>query len=126
MEPHIIRSNAAGGEAWFEEGCFVTELRNTPLDPGLSIARIRVAARTTTWWHRLDVDERYLIAQGTGVMEMDGVPPAGVSPGDVVVVPAVCAQRIRNETEDDLIFYCLCTPRFTPDVYHDEAERNSR
>ncbi len=26
----------------------------------------------------------------------------------------------------DLIFYCLCTPRFTPDVYHDEPERNSR
>ena len=52
-------------------------------------------------------------------MELDGVPPAEIGPGDVVVVPAGCAQRVRNETDDDLIVHCLCTPRFTPDVYHD-------
>lgn len=72
MNPNIIRSATIGVESWFEEGCFVTELCNTPADPALLIARIRVAARTATRWHHLDVDERYLIAEGRGVMEMDG------------------------------------------------------
>ena len=141
MNSNIIRSTAVGGETWIEEGCFVTELFNTPVDPALSIARIRVAARTATRWHHLDVDERYLIAEGTGVVDVDeryliaegtgvvdvdGVPPTAVGPGDVVVVPAGCGQRIRNDTDDNLVFYCLCTPRFTPDAYHDEPERNSR
>lgn len=125
MKPRIVRPPASG-EAWFEENCFVTELYNTSGDPALSIARVRVAARTETRWHRLDVDERYLIVEGTGIMEMDGVPPADVSPGDVVVVPAGCAQRIRNVRDDDLIVHCLCTPRFTPDVYHDQPDRHAR
>jgi len=126
MKPNIIRTPATGGEAWLDEGCFVTELSNAPVDPALSIARVRVAARTETRWHYLDVDERYLIAEGAGFMEMDGVPPTEVGPGDVVVVPAGCAQRIRNDTGEDLIFYCLCTPRFTPDVYHDGSGNDSR
>ena len=121
MKPRIVRA-PAGGETFIEENCFVTELHNTPEDPRLSVARIRVAARTATRWHRLDVDERYLVVEGTGIMELDGVAPAEVGPGDVVVVPAGCAQRIRNETGDDLIVHCLCTPRFTPDVYHDAPD----
>lgn len=126
MKPHIIRTPATGGEAWLDEGCFVTELSNTPVDPALSIARVMVAAHTETRWHHLDVNERYLISEGAGVMEMDGVPPTDVGPGDVVVVPAGCGQRIRNDTDADLVFYCLCTPRFTPDVYHDGPGRDSR
>ena len=55
-------------------------------------------------------------------MELGGVPPAEIGPGDMVVVPAGCAQRVRNETDDDLIVHCLCTPRFTPDVYHDAPD----
>ena len=121
MKPRIVRPSA-GGETFFEENCFVTEIHNTSEDPALSIARIRVAARTGTRWHRLDVNERYLIVEGTGIMEMDGVSPAEVGPGDMVVVPAGCAQRIRNETDADLIVHCLCTPRFTRDVYHDAPD----
>ena len=59
-------------------------------------------------------------------VEMDGASPTAVGPVDVVVVPAGCAQRIRNDTDEDLIFYRLYTPRFTPDVYHDEPGRNAR
>ena len=125
MKPRVIRQPASG-ETWLEEGCFVTELRNSPGDPALSIARVRVAARTATRWHRLDVDERYLISDGTGIMELAGEPPAPVGPGDVVVVPAGCAQRIRNDSDDDLVFYCLCTPRFTPGVYHDATVEKVR
>ena len=121
MKPRIVRA-PAGGETFIEENCFVTEIHNTPEDPGLSVARIRVAARTATRWHRLDVDERYLVVEGAGIMELDGVAPAEVGPGDVVVVPAGCAQRIRNGTDADLIVHCLCTPRFTSDVYHDAPD----
>ena len=123
MKPRIITPEP-GDETWTEEGCFVTESCNTPCDPGLSIARVRVAAGTETRWHWLDVDERYLVVEGTGIMEMDGVPPTGVSSGDVVLVPAGCAQRIRNTADRDLVVYCLCTPRFTLDAYHDAVERN--
>ena len=124
MKPRVIRPDP-GGETWFAEGCFVCELSNTACDPALSIARVRIAARTETRWHRLDVDERYLVVEGHGIMEMDGVPPTGVGPGDLAVVPAGCAQRIRNTGDDDLIVYCLCTPRFTLDVHHDAPDLNT-
>ncbi len=120
MKPQIVRVPAR--QYFFKENCFVTEIYNTSEDPALSIARVRVAARTRTRWHRLDVDERYLIVEGTGIMELDGVAPTEVGLSDVVVVPAGCAQRICNETDNDLIVYCLCTPRFTPDVYHDAPD----
>ena len=125
MKPRVITPEP-GGETWIEEGCFVTESSNTPCDPALSIARVRVAPRTETRWHYLDVDERYVVVDGAGIMDMDGLPSTEVGPGDVVAVPAGCAQRIRNASDCDLIAYCLCTPRFTPDAYHDVAERNPR
>lgn len=123
MKPRVIKPGP-DGEAWFEEGCFVTESSNTPCDPALSIARVRVAARTGTRWHYLDVDERYIVVEGAGIMDMEGAPSTEVVPGDVVVVPAGCSQRIRATSDRDLVVYCLCTPRFTPDVYHDAEERN--
>lgn len=121
MKPRIVKPDP-GVETLIEEGCFIVEVWNTPQDPALSIARARVAARTETAWHYLDVDERYLISEGTGIMELAGMPPSTVEPGDVVAVPAGCAQRIQNSTDHDLIFYCLCTPRFEPRVYHELEE----
>ncbi len=118
MKPRVVNEDS-GQETLIEEGCFIVEVWNTPQDPRLSIARARVAAHTETVWHYLDVDERYLITEGTGIMELAGLPPSTVKPGDVVGVPAGCAQRIRNTTGHDLIFYCLCTPRFESQVYHE-------
>ena len=53
MKPRIMHP-PAGGETWFEEGCFITELCNSPGDPALSIARARVAPGTETEWHSRD------------------------------------------------------------------------
>ena len=39
--------------------------------------------------------------------------------GDVVLIPAGKTQRIRNVGPDDLVFLCICTPRFEPRHYHD-------
>jgi mannose-6-phosphate isomerase-like protein (cupin superfamily) len=38
----------------------------------------------------------------------------------VVVIPAGTSQMITNTGKIDLVFYCVCTPRFTADRYCDE------
>jgi mannose-6-phosphate isomerase-like protein (cupin superfamily) len=105
-------------EYFFEEGCFILELSNSPDDPALSIARARVEAGTKTRWHRLSgVIERYVILSGSGSVEVGEELPAGVSAGDVVTIPAMTSQRIINTGESDLVFLAICTPRFQRDCY---------
>jgi mannose-6-phosphate isomerase-like protein (cupin superfamily) len=38
-------------------------------------------------------------------------------PGDVVVIPAGVPQQISNDGDSDLVFYCICTPRFRKAKY---------
>jgi mannose-6-phosphate isomerase-like protein (cupin superfamily) len=84
------------------------------------MARARVEPGVTTAWHALaGVDERYILVEGRGRMEVGDVPPTEVRPGDSVFIPAGTPQRITNVGDTDLIFYCVCTPRFTPDCYRD-------
>ena len=59
--------------------------------------------------------ERYLIIEGEG--RTVGGAKSDVRPGDVVLVPAGVSQQIANTGAGDLIFYCICTPRFTPECY---------
>ena len=100
------------------EGCYILESWNDAADPAASIARARVEPGVTTRLHRLSgVVERYLIVAGTGIARVAGEPTAPLYPGDVVVVPAGATQQITNAGEDDLVFYCVCTPRFTPACY---------
>lgn len=107
-------------EFYTSEGCFITELSNTPDDPAASIARARVAPGVTTRWHRLaDTVERYLILEGRGRAYVGDQPAQDVAPGDVVLIPAACRQRITNTGEGDLVFLAICTPRFTYDIYEE-------
>jgi len=100
------------------ERCSILEVWNDARDSAASIARARVAPGATTQWHRLHgVIERYLIVEGSGFVEVGNSIAQAVSPGDVVVVPAEVAQRIRNTGTDNLVFYCICSPRFTPECY---------
>jgi mannose-6-phosphate isomerase-like protein (cupin superfamily) len=102
------------------EGCFILELSNTAEDPDVSIARARVAPGVTTRWHRVNGSaERYVILQGKGRAEVGTLPPQVVEPGDVVLIPPSCRQRIGNIGQDDLIFLAICTPRFTNQAYED-------
>jgi Mannose-6-phosphate isomerase len=66
--------------------------------------------------HALDVDETYVITAGEGWMELGGV-GFSVRAGDAVAIPAGTAQRIRNTGAGELVFLCLCVPRFRPDGY---------
>jgi mannose-6-phosphate isomerase-like protein (cupin superfamily) len=111
-------------EYFFREGCFITELSNNAADPGVSIARARVEPGHVTRWHWLrDTVERYVILSGVGAVEIGTEPVRDVRSGDVVIIPALCPQRIRNIGTDDLIFLAICTPRFVLENYEDVDEK---
>ena len=119
METKILKANEAD-EYYFEEGCYILELSNSPADPDVSIARARVKAGVTTKLHRLkDVVERYIILAGTGKVDIAELEPQQVSAGDVIIIPSQCSQRITNIGTEHLVFLAICTPRFTKEVYED-------
>ena len=117
MKPKIIKQNSTD-EFYTEEKCFIIDSSNSPDDDTLSIAIARVEPGITTKWHYLkNVDERYLIISGSGKVEIGGLRPEIVKSGDIILIPGGTKQRITNTGNDDLIFYCVCTPRFTADCY---------
>lgn len=119
MQPELQRMNLSA-EFFTPELCFINELSNTANDPAASIARARVAPGVTTRWHRLrDTAERYFILEGSGLVEVGEIPPHKVGPGDVVLIPPLCRQRIGNTGTTDLVFLAICTPRFQPECYED-------
>ena len=115
-----IRVMVPGAEFYTHEGCFVNELSNIDADPEASIARVRVPVRATTKWHRfVRTTERYVLLSGTGKMEVGNLAPQIVTPGDVVLIPPDCRQRIANIGDEDLFFLAICTPRFRPEAYEE-------
>ena len=112
-----------GDEFLTQERCFIIETWNSPHDPNVSIARARVLPGVSTALHYLEgVDERYLIVSGRGIVELEDHPPTEVVAGSIVVSPAGIRQRISNVGDDDLIFYCICSPRFSLACYRDLEE----
>jgi len=119
MNPAIITPDPAQTFAT-EERCDILELSNTADDPDCSIARASVAPGVTTHWHRLQATaERYVILEGRGLVEIGDLAPREVKAGDVVLIPAMCRQRIANVGEEDLVFLAICTPRFRQENYED-------
>lgn len=118
MTPRIIPLNP-DREYFFDEGCFINELSNSDADTAVSIAQARVAVGNTTRWHRLhDTTERYVILSGSGRVDV-GDQVQAVQPGDVVIIPPLCRQRITNTGNGDLVFLAICSPRFRPECYED-------
>jgi mannose-6-phosphate isomerase-like protein (cupin superfamily) len=107
-------------EYYFREGCHILERWNTPGDPAVSMARARVPPGGRTRSHCLEgVTERYLIIAGEGRVRLGTRGPEPVGPGDVVLIPPGVAQSVENTGTGDLVFYAICSPRFTPDCYRD-------
>ena len=101
-----------------EEGCWILELSNDPQDPNVSVARARVEPGQTTKWHKvIGTEERYVLLAGQGSVEIGDLPPTAVGPGEIVRIPADVRQRIRNTGPDDLVFLCICSPRFRQSAY---------
>lgn len=117
MQP-LIHKPDPSKEYETPECCRILKIWDDDRDGAVSVARATVKPGVTTQPHRLrGVDERYLILQGTGVVKVGEMAPQHVVPGDVVVIPAGTIQQITNNGDTDLVFYCVCTPRFSPKYY---------
>jgi mannose-6-phosphate isomerase-like protein (cupin superfamily) len=120
MKPKIVKAKSLR-EFKTSERCFITENWSSEK---VSIACARVEPGVTTVAHHLEgVDEIYLITKGKGVVYVGNLEPARVTPGDVVFIPAGTSQRITNVGKTDLLFYCVCTPKFTAGCYRDEGSK---
>ena len=105
-------------EYFTDERCHILELINTPDDPGMSIARARVEPGVTTKRHRVaGTTERYVIVEGAGTVQIEGMEQQAVAAGDAVTIPPGVEQAIANTGDHDLVFLCICTPRFEWDNY---------
>jgi len=119
MDEAILRATE-NAEFPTEERCYITELSNSERDPHASIARARVPVGITTRWHRLQgIAERYVILRGAGRVDVGMLGPQQVGPGDVVLIPPSCRQRIACLGDEDLVFLAICTPRFRQEAYED-------
>ncbi len=99
------------------ERCRILENWNSPDDPDASIARATLDPGAATELHRLDVAERWLVVAGGGRAEIGDTGAMEIGVGDVVVIPPGTPQRVVNEGDVPLVFYCVCTPRFRPSSY---------
>lgn len=111
------RKAKPGEELWTSERCYITELLNSSDYPEVSIARTRVLSGSTTQLHALSVAEWYVIESGEGRMVVADQPFRKVRAGDVVTIPRGHSQAIENTANDDLVFLCICTPRFSQNCY---------
>jgi len=123
MKPKIVKARALKEYAT-PERCFLYENYS---DDNVSIARARVKPGVTTAAHHLKgATEIYIISRGRGIVKVGDLQPTEVSAGDVVVIPAGVSQKITNIGKTDLIFHCVCTPRFTADCYFTEQETEKK
>jgi len=119
MQPKIVKASSLN-EYYTPERCFIAENYGSN-DGKVSIAVATVKPGVTTVAHHLEgIEEIYIITQGKGVMEVKGMPPAEVTVGDVIIIPDGVSQCIKNVGDCDLVFYCVCTPRFVQERYYSD------
>jgi mannose-6-phosphate isomerase-like protein (cupin superfamily) len=108
-----IEYGEATREYFSEERCHILELSNSEANHDMSLARARVEAGVRTKLHRVvGTTERYVMLEGTGRLYIEGIEGQKVGPGDVVTIPPGMPQAIENTGSCDLVFLCICTPRF--------------
>lgn len=113
----MIFKTSNASEFYIDEGCFIKEIMNVATIPNVSISQARVEIDKTTQLHALTGDEMYYILRGKGEVEINHGEKQVVEPGDVAYIKAEQAQKIKNIGTVDLVFLCVCTPRFEPENY---------
>ena len=109
-------------EFYFKEGCFIEEWLNHVDHPDMSVARVRVAPHSVTKLHALhNISERYVILSGKGLVTVAGK-SWDVQDKDVVEIAPGQTQKIANQSDQDLIFLAICTPRFDDKSYQEISE----
>ena len=115
--PDWLHRASQTDEFYTDERCYIRELHNCEQSPQMSLAIARVEPGVTTQLHALQgVAETYVLKQGSGVVEVDHQ-SQDVSVGDSVMIAPGVAQRITNTGDVDLVFYCVCVPRFKVECY---------
>ena len=66
--------------------------------------------------------ERYVILGGRGMVTLGSQQSIRVEHLDVVHIPADVPQQITNTGSEDLVFLCICTPRFRQENYRELEE----
>ncbi len=123
MKPQIVKANSLK-EILTPERCFLYENWGISTnDENVSIAHARVEPGVTTKAHHLDgIQEIYIVVEGEGEVKLGNSKPKKVEKGDVVAIPAGTSQKITNIGKIDLIFYCVCTPAFKQECYHNDEK----
>ncbi len=104
-------------EFYIDEGCHIIEILNKSSHPDISISQARVEPHSTTEIHYLkDTVEIYYILSGSGTAYIDDqqIP---VKSGDLIHIPKDINQYISNKSDVDLVFLCICTPRWKEEIY---------
>ncbi len=104
-------------EFYTDEKCHIIEMLNTTEVENVSVSRARVEPGITTQNHALHFDEIYYILDGEGEMQINNGELKRMKPGDLAFIKRGSSQRITNTQDKDLIFLCICTPRFKPEGY---------
>jgi len=110
--------SGAKPEVYTRERCFIRELLNSAEWAEVSVARCRVEPGMTTELHALSVDEWYVVEGGTGRMTVGRRDLFDVGPGSLVTIPKHVPQQVENTGRSDLVFLCICTPRFSRECYN--------
>ncbi len=110
-------------EYYIDEGCHIIEIMNTVENPDISISQARVEPFQSTELHSLKhTFEYYYILKGEATVQV-GNNEYEVKKGDLVKIDILQPQRISNHLSTDLLFLCICTPRFKHDNYISEKPR---
>lgn len=102
-----------------DEGCHIIEILNNTRSESISIAQARVEPGVKTRLHTLKgTSEIYYIISGEGVATVDQESKT-LLVGDCIVIQPNKPQCIENTGVIDLIFLCICQPRFQFSNYKD-------
>jgi mannose-6-phosphate isomerase-like protein (cupin superfamily) len=113
-------------EFYTDERCYINELSNSQHDNDCSIALARIEPGITTEVHQLrGTIERYVILEGQGKIESGSLAGTLVTKFDTIVIPADEEQSITNTGSSDLLFLCVCTPRFQQKNYYTPMNKQS-
>jgi mannose-6-phosphate isomerase-like protein (cupin superfamily) len=122
MQPKVIRNNSLKPYLT-PEHCTIAE-NYSDKDVSIAIATVKPGV-TTKAHHLIGIQEIYIITAGEGKVAFSSLEPTIVSAGDVIVIPPGASQKITNTGKADLIFYCVCTPRFVETCYFDDEPQTT-
>ena len=97
-----------------KDGSIIRELMH-PSQQGnkhqsLAEATIPAGSKTALHLHR-SAEEIYHVMQGEAQMTL-GIKVFTIKPGDTILIPALTAHCVDNQSNEDVIILCACSPAY--------------